>query len=62
MPGVNAPKLAGTPSDSASVAGTEPPTDASVPQVMDIVFVGSLSDVAVSVTEPEAAAPAALAM
>ena len=25
-PGVNAPKLAGAPSDSDSVAGTEPPT------------------------------------
>ena len=58
MPGVNGPKLAGAPSVSDSVAGTVPPTLPSVPHVADIVLVGSLSDVAVSVTEPDAAAPA----
>ena len=59
---MNGPKLAGVPSVSDRVAGTLPPTVPSVPQVTDIDFDGSLSDVALSVTEPEAAAPAALAM
>ena len=49
-PGVKAPKEA-LPTDSESVAGTVPPT---VPgaQVPIATFDGSLSEVAVSVTEP----------
>ena len=50
-PGVNAPKLAGVPSVSASVAGTVPPTSPSADaQIAVASCVGSLSDVAVSVT------------
>jgi hypothetical protein len=46
------------------VAGTLPPTVSPVPheQVTDIDFVGSLSDVAFSVTEPDDAEPAAFSM
>ena len=57
MPGVNAPNDAGVPSVSASVAGTVPPTVPSWPAVEQVaiaVFDGSLSEVAVSVTEPVA--------
>ena len=63
-PGVNAPKLAGAPSVSASVAGTLPPT-ACVPRtvtVNDLVAVLPWASLAVQVTivwpsvnvEPEA--------
>ena len=59
---MNGPKSAGAPSVSESVGGTVPPTVPSVPHVTDIAFEGSLSDRAVSVTEPDAAAPAVLKM
>ena len=51
---MNAPKLAGVPMVSASVAGTVPPTlpSASV-QTADAVLVGSDSETALSVTVPE---------
>ena len=60
---MNGANCAGLPMVSDSVAGTLPPTLPSVVvQVADAVLLGSLSDVAVSVTAPDAAAPAALAM
>ena len=60
---MNAPNEAGVPIVSASVAGTLPPTCRPCrAQLTDMVFDGSLSDVALSVTEPDAAAPAALSM
>ena len=64
-PGWNAPNVAGAPSVSDSVAGTEPPT---VPpadvdaHVAVAVFDGSETDVAFSVTVLPGSAPAACEM
>ena len=50
---MNAPNEAGAPIVSASVAGTEPPTEASASvQTALAVLVGSLSETALSVTVP----------
>ena len=57
---MNAPNEAGVPSVSESVAGTLPPTSPEArPQVAVWVTDGSLSEVAVSDTLPDAEAPVA---